>query len=119
MSLRMEKVNKELQRQIMNIVQKEIDDPEMDFLSITRVITTSDLQESKVYFSLLDEKKYTKAKQILDRMRGFIRVILGKKVRLKTLPQLLFLPDESIKYSIDIHQKIEKLKRIDKRKDEG
>ena len=83
MSLRMERINRELRKQIMSIIQKEIDDPDMDFLSITRVDTTKDLQESRVYFSLLDENKYDKAKQILDDMRGFIRTNLGKKIRLK------------------------------------
>ena len=125
MSLRMEKVNKELQRQIMNILQKEIDDPDIDFLSITRVVTTSDLQESKVYFSLLDENKYSKVKQVLADMRGVIRSSLGKKVRLKILPQLNFIPDESIKYSVDIYQKIEDIKNAEsstskfKKKGEG
>ena len=110
MSLRMEKVNQELKKQIATIVSKEIDDPDLDFLSITRVETTADLQESKVYYSMLDEGKYDKAKDVLARMRGFIRGVLGKKIRLKVLPQLIFIPDESIKYSVDIHNKIEEIK---------
>ncbi len=110
MSLRMEKVNKELRRQLTDIIQKEIDDPDMDFLSITRVETTSDLQESKVYFSMLDDSKYPKAKQILEDMKSRIRGILGKKIRLKILPHLNFIADESIKYSVDIYQKIEEIK---------
>lgn len=113
MSLRMERVNKQLQRRIMEVIQKEVDDPSMDFLSITRVITTKDLQESKVYFSLLNENSYDKAQKILDRMSGFIRGTLGKKVRLKVLPKLTFYPDEAIKYSIDVHEKLEKMKEFD------
>ncbi len=116
MSLRMEKVNKELRKQIMAIIQKEIDDPALDFLSITRVETTKDLQESKVYYSLLDENKYIHAKDVFDKMRGTLRRILGKKVRLKVLPQLNFIPDNSIKYSVDIYQKIEELKEKEKGK---
>ena len=106
----MEKVNREIRKQLMDIVQKEIDDPDLEFLSITRVETTADLQESKVYFSLLDDSKYQKAKQVLAGMRGYIRGVLGKKIRLKILPQLNFLPDESIKYSVDIYNKIEEIK---------
>ncbi len=96
----------------MDIIQKEIDDPELSFLSITRVETTADLQESKVYFSLLDDK-YDKAIQSLENMRGFIRSTLGKKIRLKILPQLNFIPDKSIKYSVDIYRKIEEIKAED------
>jgi len=110
MSLRMEKVNREIRKQLMDIVQKEIDDPDLEFLSITRVETTADLQESKVYFSLLDDSKYPKAKQVLAGMGGYIRGVLGRKIRLKIVPQLIFLPDESIKYSVDIYNKIEEIK---------
>ena len=109
MSVRMERVNRQIQRQLMDIIQKEIDDPIADFLSITRVETTSDLQESKVYFSLLNESEYAQAKDILESMKGFIRGALGKKIRLKILPQLHFIPDESIKYSVDIYKKIEEM----------
>jgi len=110
MSLRMEKVNQELKRQIATIVSREIDDPDLDFLSITRVETTADLQDSKVYYSMLDEGKYDKAKDALARMGGFIRGCLAKKIRLKVLPKLTFIPDGSIKYSVDIHNKIEEIK---------
>jgi len=105
----MEKVNRELRKQLMAVIQKEIDDPVMDFFSIIRVETTKDLQESRVYYSMLNDSDYPKVKEVLARMRGFIRARLAKKVRLKTLPQLNFVPDESIKYSVDIYQKIDEI----------
>jgi len=114
MSLRTEKVNCELRKHLMAILQKEIDDPTMEFLSITRVSTTRDLQESKVYFSLLDSSKQEKAKKILDNMKGFIRHELAKRIRLKILPQLAFIFDNSIEYSVEIHKKIEEIKKLDK-----
>jgi len=113
MSLRIEKVNAELHRQIMKIIQREVDDPIVEFLSITRVETTLDLQESKVYFSMLEESKYAKAQEVLDRTSSLIRAKLGKKIRLKILPKLFFKPDNSIKYSVDIYQKIEELREKD------
>jgi len=106
----MEKVDSQLRREIMSIIQKEIDDPDMELLSITRVRTTSDLSESRVYFSMLDESKYVKAQEVLDSMKGFIRGLLGKRIRLRILPELNFFPDKSIKYSVDIYQKIEEIK---------
>ncbi len=118
MSLRMEKVNQELRKQIMAVIQREIDDPTLDFLSIVRVETTKDLQESRVYYSLLNENNYPKAKEALEQMKGFIRRNLAKRIRLKTLPQLNFIPDESIKYSVDIYQKIEEVKERSKENEE-
>ena len=110
MSLRMEKVNRELRKKITEVIFKEVDDPIVEFLSITRVSTTRDLQESRVYFSLLDDSKYKEVQKILNAMKGFIRGSLGKKIRLKKLPQLNFFPDDSMKYSVDIYQKIEEIK---------
>lgn len=117
MSLRMEKVNRQLQKQIVEIIRNEIDDPKISFLSVTRVVTTSDLRESKVYFSLLDEKQFSYAQEVLDKMSKFIRGVLGKKIRLKILPQLKFIPDDSIKYSVDIYAKIEEIKKHDEKSD--
>jgi len=113
MSLRMEKIDHELQKQLMDIIQREIDDPLLEFLSITRVRTTADLQESKVYFSLLQDDKYDQALKTLAQMKGFIRASLAKRIRLKILPKLAFFPDESIKYSVEIYQKIEEIKKQD------
>lgn len=115
MSLRMEKVNRQLQKQIMAVIQKEVDDPDMDFLSITRVETTKDLQESRVYYSLLNESNFDKAAVILKKMKGFIRSSLAKRVRLKILPQLNFIPDDSVKYSVNIYKKIEEIKEVSKK----
>lgn len=117
MSLRMEKVNSEIQKQLMDIIQKELDDPSVGLLSITRVETTSDLKESKIYFSLLDETKYDRVEDILKAMNAFIRMLLGKRIRLKILPELKFMPDTSIKYSVDIYKKIEEVRKNDREKE--
>jgi len=107
----MQKVDQELRKRITEVIQQEIDDPDMDFLSITRVKTTADLQESKVYYSLLNDSQYEKAQRVLDNMKGLIRSLLGKKVHLKILPQLEFIPDESIKLSVDVYKKLKDLKK--------
>ena len=68
---------------------------------------------------MLNENGYSKAEESLNKMSGFIRNVLGKKVRLKVLPQLFFIPDESIKYSVDIYQKMEEINIIEKNTDQG
>jgi len=113
MSMRMEKVNSQIQRVITEIIQEEIDDPSLTILSITRVETTSDLREARVYFSLLNEKKMKHAKETLDKMSKFIKVNLGQRMRIKVLPQLTFIPDESMRYSVYIAEKIEEARSHD------
>ena len=113
MSMRMEKINSEIHKVITEIIQDEIDDPKLAILSITRVDTTSDLRESRIYFSLLDEKNMKHAKQTLDKMSKFIKVSLGQRMRIKILPQLIFLPDDSIRYSVYICDKIQQARAHD------
>ena len=109
MSTRMDKIDRQLQKVLTEIIQKEVDDPVFDFFSITRVHTTRDLQESKIYFSLLADDKYEQALKTLKKMKGFIRSRLAEKIHLRILPKLSFFSDESIKYSVDIYTKIEKI----------
>lgn len=119
MSLRMQKVNQEIKRQITYIIQQELDDPEIEFISITRVDTCSDLSESKIYFSMLNENKYEVAQDILNKSNKFIRTALAKRIYLKTLPNLKFIPDASIKYSVEMYQKIEEIMEEDRNKRGG
>lgn len=113
MSLRMEKVNSQIRKIIVEIIQQEIDDPKLGLVSITKVDTSADLRESKIYFSVLEDDS-SKANKILNGMKSFIRINLGKRIRLKLLPQLTFIPDDSIKYSVEIFKKIEEVRRAEK-----
>ena len=113
MSNRIDKVNKQIQRDLMEILQQEVDDPSLELLSITRVETSADLHESRVYFSLLDDKKVDHAKSTLDKMNKFIRFHLGKRITMKFLPELKFIYDDSMKYSVYIYDKIEQVRSED------
>jgi len=108
MPLRMDKINSQLKRCITEIIQQEIDDPTVGMVSIVRVDTARDLSEAKVYFSVLNGN-FGKLDEIFDKMGGFIRSLLGKKVRLKRTPKLFFIADDSMKYSVDICKKIEEV----------
>ena len=109
MSRRLEKVNSQIKREIMQIIQKEVDDPCMELVSITKVKTTSDLKEAHIYFSVLKEEDTEKVLKILNRMKNYLRRLLGKRMRIKILPSLKFFPDDSIRYSVEIYKKIEEV----------
>lgn len=93
----------------MEIIQSELDDPHLGLVSVTKVHTMPDLKTSRIYFSVLNNAEFERTEKILTSMSGFIRRILGKKMRIKILPHLVFIPDDSIKYSVDIYTKIEEV----------
>jgi len=85
----------------------------MTMFSVTHVQTSPDLRECKVYYSILNQEKAEHVKNVLAKMNGFIRRQLGERMLIKILPQLIFLPDGAIQYSVDIYQKIEEVIRQD------
>jgi len=109
----MEKVNNEIKKKIVEIIQEEIDDPHLGLVSIIRVETTSDLCQSRVFFSVLGSD-ISRVEKILNDMKSFIRLNLGKKIRLRILPELIFVPDDSIRYSVEIYKKIEEVRNAEK-----
>lgn len=109
MSYRLKKINSQIKKEITKIIGEEIDDPRVDMVSITRVVTRADLREAHIYFSVFKEEEAEEVSRILNRMRGYLRRILGKKMRIKILPSLKFFPDDTIRYSVEIYKKIEEV----------
>lgn len=108
---RIEKINHALQKEISTIVLFEIKDPRLKLVTITHVDISRDLQYAKVYFSSLGSATEVKEVQSgLDSARGFIRKLIGQRIRMRYTPQIDFIFDKSIEYGIQIEQAIEKVK---------
>ncbi len=108
---RMKKINSQIQRNISQIIQREVDDPNLGIISIIKVETSRDLGIAKIYFSVLPDSNTESALKALSNMRGFIRKLLGSQMRLKFLPEIKFIPDDSIKRGVDMVNKIDELNR--------
>ena len=108
--MRMERVNQQLKRKISDIIQKEIDDPRLSFVTILAVDTSRDLRQAKVYFSALGTKEQLKTvKNGLESARGFIRKLIGERVVMRYTPELIFVYDQSIEYGDRIEQTLKEI----------
>ena len=107
MSISIERVNSNLQKEISYIVSNEVKNPNIKFITITAVDTTSDLSYSKVYFTTLGDIKETL--NGLKSAKGFIRKSLADRIELRHIPQLEFIYDESIDYGKRIEEKIKEI----------
>ena len=114
-SKRTERINELLLKEISQLLLKEIKDPRIGFVTLTRIEVTKDLRYAKVFVSSLEEKD-DKAKSLegLASAAGFIRGELGKRLRLKYIPELIFKLDESIEYGIHISKVLEEIKNKEK-----
>ena len=107
MSVKIERINDNLQEAISYIIFQEVKNPNLKFVTITAVNTTSDLSYAKVYFTTLGDKVETL--KALRSAKGFIRNELKEKVELRNIPELEFVYDESIEYGQRIEEKIKEI----------
>ena len=91
---RLNKVNEELRHQIVSIIQKDIDNPHIGFITITKVEATPDLRIARVYFTTIEtDKSFEETLNGLRRSAGFVRKLLGKRMRIKFTPEIKFIYD--------------------------
>ncbi len=112
MNRRAQRLSEELKREVSDILRNGVKDPRVttDLLSITQVRTSKDLSYAKIYVSLLgseDEKQNTL--EGLERAKGFIKRELGGRLKLRGVPEISFLVDDSIEYSSHINQLLKKV----------
>ena len=113
MSLRNERVRKALMREISDIIFKELKDPQIcGMVSITDVEVSSDNSAARVFYSVYgnDEVK-KKTIAALERHVGQIRHEIGKRIRLRKTPSLLFIADDSLEHGAKMTELINKIER--------
>jgi ribosome-binding factor A len=97
MSLRLQRVQELLKREIGEIIRRELPIQEVGLISVNEVEVSPDLQNAAVYMTILgnaDQKK--RAAALLQQERKRIQGLVGKAIVLKYTPQLRFVIDESI-----------------------
>ena len=102
-SVRVERINSEIQKAISHIIDNDIRDPQIDaIISVSSVETTPDLSYCRVFITSIGS---TKSDEVLARIKGaagYIRGKLSKMVKLRITPRLEFLKDESVEYASNI-----------------
>jgi ribosome-binding factor A len=98
MSHRMERVNTLMQREISELILRELRDPRLDeFVSVTEVSVSPDLKYARVFVSSMGgQQKEAQILGALNSASGFLRSELAKKVRIRRMPELHFQWDNSI-----------------------
>jgi ribosome-binding factor A len=108
---RSERFNKLLLEELSAIVQRELKDPRIGFVSLTRVETTEDLRSAKVFVSLLDDARAAETLEALRHAAGMIRGELMHRIQARRIPELRFVHDNSIAHSVHIAEVLDRLKR--------
>ena len=97
MSQRTQRIDSQIQHELMDLLQREMKDPRVGFATVTRVETARDLGHARVWVSVYgtDEERDASL-AALDSATPWLRRRLGERMQLRKVPQLSVRRDESI-----------------------
>ena len=109
---RSEKVADLIQQEISQMLVKSIKDPRIGFVTITRVTVSEDCRFAKIYFSVAGDLAERESSQKgLESATGYIRKELGRRIRLRYTPEIMFQFDPSIEYAIHMEKLIQSIRQ--------
>ena len=109
MSIKLERLNHTFIEAISKVINEEVKDDNIKFVTITAVDISSDLSYAKVYYTNLIDKDREKVGNALNKASGFIRGKLFDMVEIRKMPELTFIYDKSIEYGNKIEKIIEQI----------
>lgn len=118
MRVRPNRVGEQIKKELSHILQQEMKDPRIGFVTVTGVEVTGDLQQATVYVSVLgNEADRENTLAGLEKAKGFIRTEIGRRIRLRHTPELSFKVDETIQYGSRIEKLLKEVNRDESSED--
>ena len=112
MSERIHKIEEAIKQEVAQILQRELKDPRIGFVTVTRVSVTPDLEHAHVYFSLLEgHGSPAETEAGLRSAQGFVRRLLGERLRIRVTPEVHFRADPSVAETVRISKLLGDLKK--------
>lgn len=109
---RPDRVADQLRSEIALMLTREVHDPGIGFVTLTRVQVSPDLQQARVMYTTLgDDKARANTARALERAAPFLRRQIGARLRLKRAPELRFLYDDSVAGQDRIEQLLNEIHR--------
>ena len=97
MANKQERIAALIRKNVAEIIQIELKNPHLGFVSIPEVKVSKDFSYAKVYVSFILEKDEKEGMEVLEHSKGFIRSSLAKKLDIRRCPELVFVLDEGYK----------------------
>ncbi|HUL21829.1 MAG TPA: 30S ribosome-binding factor RbfA [Thermodesulfobacteriota bacterium] len=109
---RSEKVADLIQKEVSQMLVRDVKDPRIGFVTITKVAVSEDCRFAKVYFSVAGTPAERESSgKGLDSAKGYVRKELGRRLRLRYTPEIVFQFDPSIEYAIHMEEVIRDIHR--------
>lgn len=110
MSKRTEQVGDEIQRILGEVIQTELKDPRIGFVTVTGVTVTPDLLRANVRISIMgDEAQRRETMRVLERAKGYLRRRVGEELTLRQVPELRLHLDTSLDHALRINELLQQI----------
>ncbi len=106
------RVAEAIKEEVSEILQQDLKDPRLGFVSVVSVEVTRDISQAKIYVSVYgtaEEKKESLSG--LNSAKGYIRSEIGKRIRLRHVPEMIFILDDSIEHGAKMNQLFKELEK--------
>ena len=116
---RTDRVAQQIQKEIAVILQREIKDPRLGMVTVSAVEVSRDLSYAKIFITVFNTQDEDAAKQsakVLNEATGYIRSLLGKRIRARIMPELKFVVDNSLMEGMRISNLVDSIIREDNAK---
>jgi ribosome-binding factor A len=111
---KIKKIEVDIKREISFIINSKINDPRLGFVTITGVRLSTDYNYLDVFVSIMGSGKVVKDTLVgLNQSSGFIKKNLGERIKLRNMPRVKFINDDSINTGMKITKILEDLKKVD------
>jgi ribosome-binding factor A len=96
---RTQRIGDQMQRELAQLIRREVKDPRVGLVTVTAVDVSRDVGHAKIFITVMGEESREDIAQsikVLNNAAGFLRMQLGKEMKLRSVPQLHFHYDESV-----------------------
>ena len=102
------RIAEQIQRELAGLIRLELKDPRVGMVTLTDVEVTADYAHAKVFFTTLGTNDQMEAASAgLNHAAGFLRHELGQRIKLRSIPQLHFIYDESVERGVRLSRLID------------
>ncbi|MDY7219489.1 30S ribosome-binding factor RbfA [Denitrificimonas sp. JX-1] len=119
---RTQRIGDQIQRELATMIPREVKDPRLGFITVTGVDVSRDIGHAKIFVTVMGDNSPEMIKDnlsVLNDAAGYLRMLLGKAMKLRSVPALHFHYDESITRGAYLSALIEKAVTQDKGKTES
>ena len=108
---RVQRINQLIKKELNQIILREVDFPEDVLVTLTRVETSANLIQAKIYVSVMPANKASQALEILNCQIYDIQQRLNKRLKMRPIPKIMFVEEIATKEAGRVEELLEKIKK--------